>query len=187
MAGAIIENMSGRKLAVLGAALLTCQVLCFLVGAVWAPAPNNSDQFLATKCYDPAGSQKSGKTWFQPRGANKCRSIESIADEAEQTSLKADNVVFSIQMPLPKNREALDYSRWQQNLIGVLTPDIEYQGDDMKERVMVVLDSRLVWAILGLTPYGVRPWPRSRPWHRRPAGRPPPAGWRGGFHRRSGP
>jgi len=143
MAGAIIENMSGRKLAVLGVALLTCQVLCFLVGAVWAPAPNNSDQFLATKCYDPAGSKNSGKTWFQPRGANKCRSIDSIADEAEQTPFNADNVVFSIQMPLPKDREALDYSRWQQNLIGVLTPDIEYQGDDMKERVIVVLDSRL--------------------------------------------
>ena len=50
MAGAIIENMSTRKLAILGAVLLVLQVLCFMVGAIFAPNPNNSDQFLATWC-----------------------------------------------------------------------------------------------------------------------------------------
>ena len=98
MAGAIIENMSSRKLAILGGILLVCQVccrvknyvmwrniskkytfwgqdprnvksekytiyylsnmydlasiqvLCFMVGAIFAPNPNNSDQFLATWC-----------------------------------------------------------------------------------------------------------------------------------------
>jgi hypothetical protein len=49
MAGAIIENMSGRKLAMIGSVLILCQIVCFLVGAVFSPAPNNSDQFLATK------------------------------------------------------------------------------------------------------------------------------------------
>jgi hypothetical protein len=49
MAGAIIENMSGRKLAMIGSVLILCQIICFLVGAVFSPAPNNSDQFLATK------------------------------------------------------------------------------------------------------------------------------------------
>jgi hypothetical protein len=53
MGGAIIENMSSRKLAILGAVLLLSQVLCFLVGAVFAPNPNNSDQFLATWCKVP--------------------------------------------------------------------------------------------------------------------------------------
>jgi hypothetical protein len=51
MAGAIIENMSGRKLAMIGSVLILCQIICFLVGAVFSPAPNNSDQFLATKVY----------------------------------------------------------------------------------------------------------------------------------------
>ena len=46
MAGAIIENMSGRKLAIIGSVLLVVQVLCFLLGAVLAPAPNNSNQHL---------------------------------------------------------------------------------------------------------------------------------------------
>jgi hypothetical protein len=49
MAGAIIENMSGRKLAMIGSVLILCQIICFLVGAIFSPAPNNSDQFLATK------------------------------------------------------------------------------------------------------------------------------------------
>ena len=30
--------------------ILTIQVLCFMVGAIFAPNPNNSDQFLATWC-----------------------------------------------------------------------------------------------------------------------------------------
>jgi hypothetical protein len=49
MAGAIIENMSGRKLTIIGSVLVLCQIICFLVGAILSPAPNNSDQFLATK------------------------------------------------------------------------------------------------------------------------------------------
>jgi hypothetical protein len=73
MAGAIIENMSSRKLAILGAVLLLSQVICFLVGAVFAPNPNNSDQFLATwckvttalhtalRCTAPAGPPRNGK------------------------------------------------------------------------------------------------------------------------------
>jgi hypothetical protein len=33
----------------IGSVLILCQIICFLVGAVFSPAPNNSDQFLATK------------------------------------------------------------------------------------------------------------------------------------------
>lgn len=112
MAGAIIENMSGRKLAMIGSVLLICQVFCFLVGAIWAPAPNNSEQFLATKCYDPKGEAGDGNSWFQPRGSNKCHSIDKIADEAESSQMTADNVVFAVQMPLPRYGKQLDYSRY---------------------------------------------------------------------------
>ena len=31
------------------------QVLSFLVGAIFAPSPNNSEQLLAVKCHDPDG------------------------------------------------------------------------------------------------------------------------------------
>lgn len=32
MSGTILENMSGRKLAILVLALIVCQVICFLIG-----------------------------------------------------------------------------------------------------------------------------------------------------------
>jgi len=148
MAGAIIENMSGRKLTMIGAFLLACQVVCFLVGAIFAPAPNNSDQFLASKCWDKEGSRRYSKDyddnkWFVPRGKNKCKMLDKI-DEAASAQLTADDLVFSVQLPLPRFGKQLDYSRWQQNLIGVLTMDIEYQEEgEMKERVVVMLDAKL--------------------------------------------
>ena len=135
MTRANMENMSGCKLAMVGSLLLVCQVFCFLVGAIWAPAPNNSDQFLATKCYDRKGNTGGEGRWFQPRGANKCHSIDKIGDYS--MTADNDNVVFAVQMPLPRYSNQLDYSRWQQNLIGVLTADIEYEEEDhMKDRLI---------------------------------------------------
>lgn len=118
MAGAIIENMSGRKLAMLGAVLVMCQILSFLVGAVFAPSPNNTDQLLATKCYDPDGSNYKTKNenWFYPRGKKGCKTIEDIAKTSESIELGADNVVFTFQMPLPRDGAQLDYSRYPNNL-----------------------------------------------------------------------
>lgn len=142
MAGAIIENMSSRKLAILGAVLLACQVLCFLVGAVFAPNPNNSDQFLATWCKDPDGM--AGKDqWFVPRGKGKCQVIEDM-EHAISQDLRAENIVYTFQLPHPRDGRALDYSRWQQSLIGVLMIDIEYdEEDDREERVVLMLDAKL--------------------------------------------
>nr|CAD7571244.1 unnamed protein product [Timema californicum] len=38
----------------------------------------------------------------------------------------------------------LDYSRWQQNLIGILQLDIAYFPDiEMEERIIITLDSKL--------------------------------------------
>ena len=116
MAGAIIENMSGRKLTILGGILIVCQVLSFLVGAIFAPSPNNTDQLLATKCYDREGPGNGpGETlntkWFYPRGKGACKTIEDIAKTAEDVALGADNVVFSFRMPLPRDGMELDYSR----------------------------------------------------------------------------
>ena len=113
MAGAIIDNMSSRKVAMLAAVLVVCQVLSFLVGAVFAPSPNNTDQLLATKCYDPDGGdhKTNNENWFYPRGTKGCKTIEDIAQTAEHIDLGADNVVFTFQMPLPRDGLQLDYSR----------------------------------------------------------------------------
>lgn len=42
-------------------------------------------------------------------------------------SAKTNKILFFLfQMPVPRNSMQLDYSRWQQNLIGVLQVDIAY-------------------------------------------------------------
>lgn len=49
-------------------------------------------------------------------------------------------------MPLPRGGKVLDYSRWQQNLIGILQTDIAYNEEVMLEpRAIVTLDTRLAY------------------------------------------
>ena len=97
------------SLAFVGGILTLCQVLSFLGGAIFAPSPNNSQQLLAVKCYDPDGPGSDNK-WFSPRGKGGCNSIDKITVTAEDVDLTADNVVFAFQMPLPRGME-IDYSR----------------------------------------------------------------------------
>ena len=63
------------------------QVLSFLVGAIFAPSPNNSEQLLAVKCHDPDGpgydSERSETKWFTPRVKGGRISINKIAETAE--------------------------------------------------------------------------------------------------------
>jgi len=143
MGGAIIENMSTKKLAIIGGVLLVCQVFCFLVGAIGAPKPNNSDQILATWCKDPDGGKGDKQLWFVPRGKHKCTVIEDI-EHAINMKLSAENIVYTFQLPAPREDVTLDYSRWQQSLIGVLMIDIEYdQNDDRQGRVELTLEAKL--------------------------------------------
>lgn len=49
-------------------------------------------------------------------------------------------------MPLPRGNMVLDYSRWQQNLIGVLQPNIAYQTNLVVEpHTVLTLDARLAY------------------------------------------
>ena len=57
-----------------------------------------------------------------------CQRIASFESQ-EHGPMTADNVVFAFQMPLPKKGMHLEFSRWQQNLIGVLSLDIEYEKE----------------------------------------------------------
>lgn len=153
MPGAILENLSGRKLAVLISLLLICQVICFLIGGLVAPTPASAENCLATKCRH---RENDTRKWLYPRGKGQCEAIDSQdlhrtfdpehpkASEADY--LKASELVFAFQIPLPRNSMTLDYSRWQQNLIGVLQFDVEYHPDaEMEERVLVTIDARLAY------------------------------------------
>ena len=94
MSGTIIESMSDRKLTMISAGLVMCQILIIISGAK-CPASRNTDQLLATKCYDPDGGSDK---WFYPRGKGGCRTIEDIAKTAESIELRAENVVFTFQI-----------------------------------------------------------------------------------------
>jgi len=65
-------------------------------------------------------------------------------DKAINQQLNAENLVYTFQLPHPRTGAHLDYSRWQQSLIGVLLIDIEYdEEDDRDERVVLTLFAKL--------------------------------------------
>ena len=65
-----------------------------------------------------------------------CQRIASFESQ-EHGPMTADNVVFAFQMPLPKKGMHLEFSRWQQNLIGVLSLDIEYEKEVIENKKLV--------------------------------------------------
>lgn len=86
---------------------------------------------LSTKCQDDHKGSKDA--WFYPRGKdiNKtCKRIESLhGEEVERLRLTASDVVFAVQFPLPRDDQELTMSRWFQGMLGVLHPEIVYQGE----------------------------------------------------------
>lgn len=58
-------------------------------------------------------NRKDGKDgWFAPRGPNACKRVESFSDDdVAKLGLTADNIVFSFQMPHPRDNMDIDFSR----------------------------------------------------------------------------
>lgn len=81
---------------------------------------------------DPSLSQfpfptlHSSPNWYYPRGDGNCKRLDSFTEPAAR-AYSAQNIVFSFQMPHRKFKRQLDFSRWQQSLMGIMTFDIEYQ------------------------------------------------------------
>lgn len=141
MPGVIIENLSGKKLSVLIAGLVVCQFACFLIGGFAAPNPSNADHVLATKCYDPGNNSDA---WFYVRGKGSCQRIDNYLKENHLNY--ANRIVFAFQIPLPRDNVILDYSRWQQNLIGVVQLDVAYYSDaEMALSTLLTLDAKLAY------------------------------------------
>lgn len=91
-----------------------------------APKPSSVQLILGTVCYDVPGSFNDTNIWIYPRGPKaNCKRIPE--DEMLKDTMRfANKIVFVFQIPLPRESSELDFSRWQQNLIGVLQPEIQY-------------------------------------------------------------
>ncbi|XP_035656442.1 protein wntless homolog isoform X3 [Oncorhynchus keta] len=121
MAGAIIENMSTKKLVIVGVILLLFQAFSFMVGGLIAPSPTTAVHYLATKCVDAVKRHQSGR-WFMPWGPNQCDKIQDF-DEAMSKKIEANNIVFAVHIPLP-NKEM---SPWFQFMLVILQFDIAFK------------------------------------------------------------
>ncbi|XP_056637409.1 protein wntless [Diorhabda sublineata] len=149
MPGTIIENLSGRKLSVLITVFLICQLACFLLGLI-APSPAKTQTILSTVCADPNPGSTDIDRWI----TIPCLKVE-LSDKKATSNLDANGLVFVMEMPLQK----LDYSRWQQNLVGILQIDVVYQNERriLNPLIELTLDSRLAYS--DKTPNGGRtPW-----------------------------
>ncbi|CAK9819048.1 Protein wntless [Anthophora plagiata] len=147
MQGTIIENLSGRKLSVLVILLIIAQIVCFLIGGLIAPTPASSQSILGTPCKDIRvnGSELGGKKWFYSRGKGSCTPVDMNRFNFDSHH-QAYQVVYTFQMPMARSSMQLDYSRWQQNLIGVLQVDIVYHSQiEIAPRTKVTLDARLAY------------------------------------------
>ncbi|XP_076303908.1 wnt ligand secretion mediator [Lasioglossum baleicum] len=147
MQGTIIENLSGRKLSVLVILLIVAQIVCFLIGGLIAPTPASSQNILGTPCKDIRvnGSEPGGKKWFYSRGKGSCISVDMDTFSLDSHH-QAYQVVYTFQMPVPRSGMQLDYSRWQQNLIGVLQVDIVHHNQiKIAPRTKITLDARLAY------------------------------------------
>ncbi|XP_013800564.1 protein wntless homolog [Apteryx mantelli] len=140
MAGAIIENMSTKKLCIVGGILLIFQVIAFLVGGLIAPSPTTAVAYTSVKCIDVRKNHHKTK-WLTPWGPNYCEKIKDF-DEAVSRQIEANDIVFAVHIPLP-NKEM---SPWFQFMLFIMQLDIAFKMDnDLKENAEITLDVSLAY------------------------------------------
>ncbi|KAF7254239.1 hypothetical protein EYD10_01276 [Varanus komodoensis] len=105
-----------------------------------APSPTSAVPYVAVKCIDVRKNHHR-TNWFMPWGPNQCEKIRDL-DEAMSRQIEANDIVFSIHMPLP-NKEM---SPWFQFMLYVLHMDIAFKTDNqIKENAEVTLDVSLAY------------------------------------------
>ncbi|CAI5441201.1 unnamed protein product [Caenorhabditis angaria] len=120
MNGAVIENLSNRKLFGIFVVLLCVQILFFLIGAIYAPSPSTFMEFEMIKCHD--SSKGITNEWFHREN---CQLIDDLS-QFTPSSFDMREIVFVAKMPHARDGIELEYSPWFQFLLGVLHVDVEY-------------------------------------------------------------
>ncbi|KAI6194438.1 hypothetical protein M3Y96_01124900 [Aphelenchoides besseyi] len=139
--GTVLENLSNRKLFAILLTLVGLQAVFIILGAVMAPPPSSSMEFLMTRCQD----KTAGKTseWFFIRPQGHCNIIHELS-EYRPVSDDVRDIVFQAQMPHARNGQTLEYSPWFQFLLGLLDVEIAYDSKyELKESIHIQLDIRM--------------------------------------------
>ncbi|OZC11800.1 hypothetical protein X798_00981 [Onchocerca flexuosa] len=102
MTGAVIENLSNRKLCYILISLFVALIIFFVLGALCSPQPSSSMEFIMN-----------------------CDPIHDLDNYVPQYHDMRD-IVFVAQMPHQRDGVSLEYSTWFQFLLGLLEVDIEY-------------------------------------------------------------
>ncbi|XP_020505201.1 protein wntless homolog isoform X2 [Labrus bergylta] len=140
MAGAIIENMSTKKLVIVGVTLLLFQAFAFMVGGLIAPSPTTAVHYLATKCVDTI-KHRQGTKWFMPWGPNQCDKIRTF-DEAMAKKIEANNIVFAVHIPMNNN----EMSPWFQFMLVILQFDIAFKMyNQIEDGALATIDVGLAY------------------------------------------
>ncbi|KAJ6218525.1 hypothetical protein RDWZM_009682 [Blomia tropicalis] len=141
MSGTILENLSNRKLIGVLTTIFTIQLASFIIGAFITPAPSSPEQYIANQCVAENSSQFS-VVRDESNGPINCKTPQPH---------EQGNITFVFQMPLPRSGISLDYSRWMQNMLTLIIPEVLYDtrisGDsppgDQFINASVVLNVRL--------------------------------------------
>ncbi|KAG9341521.1 hypothetical protein JZ751_019026 [Albula glossodonta] len=140
MAGAIIENMSTKKLIIVGVILILFQILSFLLGGLIAPSPMSAVQYLASKCVDFHKSHQQTRLSI-PWGPNQCEKIRDF-DEAMARHIEAKDITFAIHLPFPHK----EMSPWFQFIVSILQLDIAFKvHNQVEEGAVVTLDMTVAY------------------------------------------
>uniref|UniRef100_A0A8C0GE40 Wntless GOLD domain-containing protein n=1 Tax=Chelonoidis abingdonii TaxID=106734 RepID=A0A8C0GE40_CHEAB len=95
MAGAVIENMSTKKLCIVGGILLISQVIAFLVGGLMAPSATTAVHYMSVKCINVQKPHHPTK-WLMPWVPSQCEKIQDL-DEKMSRPIDIGDIVSWLQ------------------------------------------------------------------------------------------
>lgn len=144
MGATVLESLSNSKLIVVISILLAIQLISFYIGAFLTPAPSSFEQFTAVHCHRHerkhlAIPRHHKSHDFDDIGRNCNRSGGSLIvfddhttnghNEPTANDPKRDfnTTTFAAQLPLPRDRIDLAYSRWMQTLLVLIIPEFKYE------------------------------------------------------------
>ncbi|XP_060574526.1 protein wntless-like, partial [Ruditapes philippinarum] len=145
MAGVVLETLSWKKLIILGLLLLFLLISFFLIGGLIAPNPSNVINVLGTICKNEGGIGNKEWVYTLEVVTRKCIQYDNLdVPGIEDDRTSANQIVFAFWMPHVREGKQLDFSRWQQTMIGVLQLDIIYDEKvEVEEDATIQLDARI--------------------------------------------